>query len=223
MPIIDNPTLYEKVKEYADTIYSKPSAYKSGFIVKKYKELGGTYTDDNKPKNLKRWYLENWTDIGNKDYPVYRPTKRVNKKTPLTRSEISPINLKKQIKLKQIYKGKRNLPPFEKIKNNNIMPQIIYITESPRLFKKYRVYLNDGTFYDFGLDKSQTYLDHKDKQMRENYILRHLGNETERKLIETLTPSPSLFSFYLLWGDKTSLVDNIEYLNSLWIKKYSNK
>ena len=32
MPIPANPKLYEEVK-YANTIYSKPSAYKSGFIV----------------------------------------------------------------------------------------------------------------------------------------------------------------------------------------------
>jgi len=103
------------------------------------------------------------------------------------------------------------------------MPQIIYITDSPRLFKKYRVYLNDGSYYDFGLDKSQTYLDHHDKQIRENYRLRHLANATERHLIETLTPSPSLFSYFLLWGENTSLIKNIEQLNSLFIQKYKHK
>lgn len=223
MPIIDNPELYEHVKEYANTIYSKPSAYKSGFIVKTYKSLGGTYTDDNKSKNLKRWYSENWIDIGNKEYPVYRPTKRINKNTPLTINEISPINLKQQIKLKQIYKGKKNLPPFQKINNNNIMPQIIYITESPRLFKKHRVYLNDGTYYDFGLDKSQTYLDHHDKTIRHNYRVRHLGNPTEKQLIETLTPSPATFSYYLLWGEHSDLIKNIQQLNSLFKSKYNIK
>ena len=96
-------------------MYKKPSAYKSGFIVKKYKELGGTYKDDHKPKDLKRWYKEEWKDIGNKNYPVYRPTKRVNSKTPLTPNEIEPDNLKKQIKLKQQIKGKKNLPPFKKL------------------------------------------------------------------------------------------------------------
>ena len=101
MPIIDNQDLYDKVKAYADAIYEKPSAYKSGFIVKKYKELGGTYTDDNKPKKLKRWYKEEWADIGNKEYPVYRPTKRVSNDTPLTADEIDSKNLKEQIKLKQ--------------------------------------------------------------------------------------------------------------------------
>jgi hypothetical protein len=123
MPIIDNPKLYEQAKRIADEKYSKPSAYKSGFIVKKYKELGGTYTDDKKTKNLKRWFKEDWKDIGNKEYPVYRPTKRISEKTPLLPQEIN--NLSQQIKLKQKIKGEHNLPPFEKKKSNdyNIMPR----------------------------------------------------------------------------------------------------
>ena len=111
MPIIDNPKLYAKAKQIADEKYSKPSAYKSGFIVKTYKQMGGTYTEDNKPKNLARWYKEDWKDIGGLDYPVYRPTKRINKKTPLIPSEIK--NLEQQILLKQIYRGNHNLPKFD--------------------------------------------------------------------------------------------------------------
>jgi len=113
MPIVDDPTLYDLVKKYADTIYTKPSAYRSGFIVKTYKQYGGTYSDDGKPKNLKRWYKERWADVGGLEYPVYRPTKRVSKKTPLTASEIDPADLKKQILLKQIIKGQFNLPKFK--------------------------------------------------------------------------------------------------------------
>jgi hypothetical protein len=112
MPTPANKALYDKVKEYADTIYKKPSAYKSGFIVKKYKELGGEYIDDKKPKDLKRWFKEEWKDIGGLDYPVYRPTKRVNEKTPLTPAEIKPSNLLRQIELKQKLKGDYNLPKF---------------------------------------------------------------------------------------------------------------
>ena len=113
MPIPTNPELYNKAKEIADKTYKKSSAYKSGFIVKKYKELGGGYVDDNKPKNLKRWYEEGWVSVGGL-YPTYRPTKRISKATPLTVNEISSKNLKKQIALKQKIKGKKNLPPFEK-------------------------------------------------------------------------------------------------------------
>lgn len=112
MPLINNFSLYEKAKTIADKTYSKPSAYKSMFIQKTYKALGGTFTDDHKPRNLTRWKKEKWSDIGGRDYPVYRPHKRISRKTPLTVDEIDPINAKRQIALKQIIKGKENLPPF---------------------------------------------------------------------------------------------------------------
>lgn len=117
MPTILNPSLYAIAKAEADKKYIKSSAYKSGYIVKLYKSMGGSYADDNKPKNLERWFKEDWKDIGNKEYPVYRPTKKISKDTPLTINEISASNLKKQITLKQKIKGKSNLPPFEKNKN----------------------------------------------------------------------------------------------------------
>jgi len=114
MPTILDQRLYDQVKKEADQRYSKPSAYKSGWIVKTYKERGGKYADDGKPKNLARWYKEEWKDIGCEDYPVYRPTKRINKSTPLTATEIDPKQLKSQIKIKQDIKGMSNLPPFKK-------------------------------------------------------------------------------------------------------------
>ena len=113
MAVPVNKDLYNAVKEYADIVYNKPSAYKSGFIVKTYKKLGGTYRDDNKEHNLERWFKERWSDVGNKEYPVYRPTIRINKNTPLTINEIDKKNLKSQIKLKQKIKGEKNLPPFK--------------------------------------------------------------------------------------------------------------
>ena len=114
MPIINDKALYEKAKKIADETYKKPSAYKSGFIVKTYKELGGTYSDDKQPKELKQWFQEQWEDVGKSKYPVYRPTVRVNKQTPLLVSEIDPKQLKQQIKLKQKIKGEKNLPKFQK-------------------------------------------------------------------------------------------------------------
>lgn len=111
---INNPALYAKAKRIADRTYKKPSAYKSGFIVKTYKDLGGTYRDTSNPKTLKRWFKEKWTDIGHKSYPVYRPTKRINKHTPLTASEIDPVQARKQIRLKQKIRGDANLPRFLK-------------------------------------------------------------------------------------------------------------
>jgi hypothetical protein len=118
MPIVNDKNLYAKVKSMADEIYKKPSAYKSGYIVQEYKRRGGTYTDDKQPKELKQWFQAKWMDINpNKtetSYPVFRPTVRVNKKTPLTVKEINPKQLKEQIKLKQKIKGTKNLPKFKK-------------------------------------------------------------------------------------------------------------
>lgn len=114
MPTPTDPELYELVKQYAGTIYKKPSAYKSGFIVRTYKSLGGKYKSDNQPAKLKEWFRAKWEDVGGEDYPVYRPTVRVNKSTPLLASEIDPKNLKEQIKRKQKIKGSKNLPPFLK-------------------------------------------------------------------------------------------------------------
>lgn len=117
-----NKQLYEQVKAEADVKYKKPSAYKSGWIVKEYKKRGGEYLGSKTKKGLTRWFKEEWEDIGGKDYPVYRPTKRISKNTPLTASEIDPKQAKEQIALKQVIKGKKNLPKFEKkIGGYNIM------------------------------------------------------------------------------------------------------
>lgn len=101
--------LYKRVKEMADKIYDRPSAYKSGFIVKKYKELGGEYTGGKKQTNLDRWFKEEWKDVNpnktEKSYPVYRPTKRINSKTPLTVNEIDKRDLLKKSKIKQRIKS----------------------------------------------------------------------------------------------------------------------
>jgi len=112
MPKILNPSLYSKVKAEADEKYTKPSAYKSMWIVKTYKERGGTYADDGKERKLKRWQKEEWKDIGEGPYPLYRPTKRISRDTPITASELSASEIKKQDKLKQKIKGDKNLPKF---------------------------------------------------------------------------------------------------------------
>jgi len=113
MVIIVNKDIYKQAKNIADNTYKKNSAYKSGYIQKLYKNMGGQYIDDNKEKKLSRWFREDWSDIGDLKYPVYRPSKKISVNTPLLISEIDKDNLKKQIKLKQKYKGEKNLPSFK--------------------------------------------------------------------------------------------------------------
>ena len=106
-----NERLYKEVKLIADIIYKKPSAYKSGYIVKEYKRRGGEYSGKKTTEGLSRWYRENWENIAKNGYPVYRPTKIVNANTPLTVDEIPPARLREQIALKQRIRS-RNLPAF---------------------------------------------------------------------------------------------------------------
>jgi Family of unknown function (DUF5872) len=122
MPIPINTELYNAVKAHINTIYKKPSAYRSGAYVRLYKQLGGTYKNTPKaPKNidsypLARWFAERWQDVNpdktKSTYPLYRPTIRITQKTPKTKDEISVQRLREQAKTKQIIKGKTNLPKF---------------------------------------------------------------------------------------------------------------
>jgi hypothetical protein len=113
MPIPLNQELYDKVKKYANKIYKHNSAYKSMYIQKLYKKLNGTYKEDGREHALTRWKNERWFDIGNREYPVYRPMIRINKHTPLTIYEIDKNDLKKKIEQKQLIRGFKNLSPFK--------------------------------------------------------------------------------------------------------------
>ena len=95
------------------------------------------------------------------------------------------------------------------------MPRIVKIIESPRKNKIYRVYLKNDDYYDFGLYGGDTYIDHHDENERENYRKKDITHKKSH-LIDKLIPSPSLFSYYILWGDSRNISKNIKKLNSLF-------
>jgi hypothetical protein len=214
MPPIDTK-LYNKVFKEADKVFEKPSAYKSMWIQREYKKQGGTYTEDGKERKLERWADEEWKDVGNKDYPVYRPTKRINKDTPLTVAEISPSNLKKQIALKQKIKGDKNLPPFvgggknedELLKWSNPievkMNAIAYLGKDIPLYysfkpdKKYMVITPDEKVVHFGQQGYEDFTKHQDEKRRKKYLARTSkikGDWATNKY------SPNNLSRHLLWN-----------------------
>ena len=116
MAIPTDQKLYDSVKAKVYKKMPKHSAYRSGILVKEYKEAfkkkHGTKKSPYKGKEksnapLKRWFKEDWKNQrGGTGYKkkgdVYRPTKRVNKKTPATFKELS----KKEIKAAQKEKKK---------------------------------------------------------------------------------------------------------------------
>lgn len=93
--------------------------------------------------------------------------------------------------------------------------KIIDIKPSPRYNKRFRVLLDNGKTYDFGLKNGKTYIDHHDEKLRLNYTKRHLALKKENPFITELIPSPALFSYYLLWGSNKDIYDNIDNLNEL--------
>ena len=108
-PNILNPKLYKKAKDKADITYKKHSAYKSMYIQKVYKDLGGEYKS--KGKNLKNWIKEEWIQVkpylekgeklvcgGNeRKNKVCRPLKRINDKTPITIEELLKLHKKEDL------------------------------------------------------------------------------------------------------------------------------
>jgi hypothetical protein len=93
--------LDNEIKDRVWKMYDKPSAYRSGMLVKLYREAGGKYSGDkDKDEGLSRWYREVWeSDKGTKNYPhknsVYRPTIRITKDTPTTFAELTPAEIER--------------------------------------------------------------------------------------------------------------------------------
>ena len=114
-----NKNLYEKVKKEAKSKFEHwPSAYGSQWLVKTYKERGGTYTGGQKKETsgVTRWNKEKWTDEhgnicgskNNKNIKKCRPSVRVTDSTPVTWSELTAKEKKAVIsKKKQVGMGKK--------------------------------------------------------------------------------------------------------------------
>jgi len=125
--------LYTKVKNMASKKFKSPTGvYRSSWIVRKYKSLGGKYKSKTKSESkLKRWYKEKWIDLnrpikhknkiigyescGRKSlsskykYPLCRPSIKVSSKTPKTYHNLSKKIISKAKKEKSKYKYKKNV------------------------------------------------------------------------------------------------------------------
>ena len=99
MPEPTNKKLYEEVKKEIYAKYPKHSAYRSGLLVQEYKKRGGKYKGkEKKDEGLNLWYASDWKNQrGETGYKyksdIYRPTKKVNSKTPTTFSKLSKKKL----------------------------------------------------------------------------------------------------------------------------------
>lgn len=101
--------LYNKTKKQIYKKYPKHSAYRSGILVKTYKKrFSKKYGVKKNPyigkksvkTGLNRWFREKWTnqrgEIGYRyKNDIYRPSKRITKKTPKTHGELTKKRLNK--------------------------------------------------------------------------------------------------------------------------------
>ena len=92
--------------------------------------------------------------------------------------------------------------------------KVINIIASPRKNKRFRAVLSDNSTVDFGLLNGFTYLDGASNEVKENYRKRHY-NSVEKPFIDNLVISPSLLSYYLIWGDYRDINKNMKVLNKL--------
>jgi hypothetical protein len=102
-----NMELYNKIKQKVINDMPRHSAYRSGIIVKKYKDSFKEKYPNKQPYigkktqkvGLSRWFKEEWKNqrgsVGYKyKSDVYRPTKRITRKTPITFNELNNKEIK---------------------------------------------------------------------------------------------------------------------------------
>lgn len=130
-----NKQLYSEVSARASEIFkSNRGIYRSAWIVREYKRLGGTYVGKaptSTDPGLRRWFKEKWVDLnrpiygvnreiigyeqcGRSDatkgiYPLCRPMYRVTDGTPLTVAELSAASISSAKKAKAKVRGDRNV------------------------------------------------------------------------------------------------------------------
>lgn len=122
-----DPALYERVKRRVYRLYPRHSAYRSGRLVLEYKKAfsakhrsGPPYSGRRGTRSgLNRWFAEEWRNQrGGVGYAhasdVYRPTRRVTRRTPLTFGELTPSEVRRARRLKSREgRVKRFRPPSQ--------------------------------------------------------------------------------------------------------------
>jgi len=138
MAVPKNKKLYAKVKKLANEKFATPtSIYKSSWIVKKYKSLGGEYDTKTKPgkgplTGLARWFKEEWVDL-KRPIPAKKSTVKKTKsektksektKTKKTKSKktklVKPLKKTKSKKTKS--KKTKLVKPLKKTKTKKTKP-----------------------------------------------------------------------------------------------------
>ena len=155
--------LYNKTKKQIYKKNPKHSAYRSGILVQTYKKtfknkygtIRSPYKGNKaktKKKGLSRWFKEKWVnqrgEIGYKfKNDIYRPSKRITRKTPLTHKELSKKEINrartKKYRKGRVYrfrkhkKERKEKKGGKRVKTNNKKSKTNKKRKSKRMFSDY--------------------------------------------------------------------------------------
>ena len=93
--------------------------------------------------------------------------------------------------------------------------KFVSLKPSSRPNKRYEIIFSEPkkTIH-FGAKNGSTYINHKDKIKRYNYLKRHVVNENWSEI------NPGSLSSIILWGNSTNINDNLnEYLRKFKISR----
>tara|TARA_R110000765_G_scaffold423796_1_gene533223 strand:+ start:45 stop:464 length:420 start_codon:yes stop_codon:yes gene_type:complete len=123
-----NKTLYYKAKAKANKKYGrKTGAYKSMYMVKEYKKMGGGYRGQKKLGGTTRWNKEKWIQV----IPFVKSGKKIacgsrNKMTkacrPTRKLKGTPITLQESVKKL----GKKKVLELARKKNKNMKKRVLW-------------------------------------------------------------------------------------------------
>lgn len=201
MPKPVDMKLYNKVKSRVYKKIPKHSAYRSGVVVQSYKKAFSKKYGNKKPysgkktkkKGLSRWFKEKWVNqrgkVGYKyKSDIYRPSKRITRKTPTTHGELSRREIKRARsekrrtgRVKKFKKGGYKMK--EKIVNfkRGPFPKKYTATIKNNKTKKTRkIHFGDRRYQQY---KDRTNLklykhkNHNTRKRMQNYFNRHSGTK----------------------------------------------
>ena len=90
---------------------------------------------------------------------------------------------------------------------------IINVINSPLPEKRFRAIFNNKTHLDFAMRWAEAYIDHHNTERRLGYW-KMMYNSNEKDLLYWLIPSDIVLTTFLLYGDSTDMIKNIEILNN---------
>jgi len=211
MPNPKDMKLYNSVKSRVYKRIPKHSAYRSGVVVSSYKKVfSKKYGKNKKPysgkktskRGLGRWFKEKWVNqrgkVGYKyKSDIYRPSRRVTRRTPTTHKELSRKQIKKartekrrtgRVKRFKRQRGGRKMQEsIIKMQRGPFPKKYTAIVKNKKTKKTRKIHFGDRRYQQYK-DRTKLKLyakkNHGTRRRMENYFSRHSGTRKRGKAIK---------------------------------------